>query len=131
MVPRWKMSRRYTRRDLPLPYDKSCHRGQVPRDGGVDLRAREGRATLQPPPGRGLRRPQLRKVRKALAGRYYKLLSGQCRDRVSPQSDKENGLERVLVVRQRRAPVTAPPLHPVPGVGPAGEEDVEGDREGV
>ena len=29
-----------------------------------------------PPPGRGLRQPQLRRVRKILAGRYYQLLSG-------------------------------------------------------
>ena len=30
----------------------------------------------RPPPGRGLRRPQLRRVRKTLAGHYYQLLSG-------------------------------------------------------
>ena len=30
----------------------------------------------RPPSGRGLRRPQLRRVRKTLAGRYYQLLSG-------------------------------------------------------
>ena len=29
-----------------------------------------------PPPGRGLRRHQLRRVRKTLAGRYYQLLQG-------------------------------------------------------
>jgi hypothetical protein len=45
--------------------------------------------------------------------------------------ERGDGHERVLVVRQRRAPVAAPPLHQVPGVGPAGQEDVEGDREGV
>ena len=37
----------------------------------------------------------------------------------------------MLVVRQRRAPVAAPPFHTVPGMGPAGQEDVEGDREGA
>ena len=37
----------------------------------------------------------------------------------------------MLVVRQRRAPVAAPPFHLVPGVGSAGKEDVEGDREDV
>ena len=30
----------------------------------------------RPPPGRGLHRPQLRRVRKTLVGRYYQLLSG-------------------------------------------------------
>ena len=32
-----------------------------------------------PLPGRGLRRPQLRRVRKTLAGLYYHLLSGHAR----------------------------------------------------
>ena len=34
----------------------------------------------------------------------------------------------MLVVRQRRAPVAAPPLQTVPGVGP-GQKNVEGDKE--
>ena len=71
------------------------------------------------PSGRGLHRPQLRRVRKTLAGRYYQLLAGSCGDRVPLAADKKDGHERVLVVRQRRAPVAAS-LHPVPGVGTAG-----------
>ena len=35
------------------------------------------------------------------------------------------------MVRQRRAPIAVPPFRQVPGVGFAGREDVEGDREGV
>ena len=30
----------------------------------------------RPPPGRGIKRAQLRRARKTLAGRYYQLLSG-------------------------------------------------------
>ena len=39
--------------------------------------------------------------------------------------------ERVLVVRQRRAPAAAPPFHQVQSVGPAGKKNVESDEEGV
>ena len=77
------------------------------------------------PSGRGLRRPQLRRVRKTLAGRYYQLLPGHA----PPVAVWDDGYEGMLVVRQRRAPVATPPLHQAPGVGPAGEEDVEGNRE--
>ena len=34
------------------------------------------RRRYRPPPGNGVRRTQLRRVRKTLAGRYYRLLSG-------------------------------------------------------
>ena len=47
-----------------------------------------------------------------------------CGDRDLPPAGQEGGHERVLVC-QRRAPVAAPPLYTVPGVGPAGQEDVE------
>ena len=50
---------------------------------------------------------------------------------LKPWTDKEDGHERVLVVSYRRSLVAALPLHPVPGVGPAGQEDVESDREGL
>ena len=54
-----------------------------------------------------------------------------CGDRDPPAAVWNDGHERVLVVRQRRAPVAAPPFYQAPGVSPAGKGDVEGDREGV
>ena len=41
---------------------------------------------------------------------------------------RNDGLRRVLEVREQGGPVTAPPFHQVPGVGPAGEKNVEKDR---
>ena len=42
-----------------------------------------------------------------------------CGDRGPPSAVWDDGHERVLVVRQRRAPVTAPSFHQVQGVGKA------------
>ena len=41
----------------------------------ITAHVRSGRR-YRPPPGKGVRRTQLRRVRKTLAGRYYQLLSG-------------------------------------------------------
>ena len=41
----------------------------------ITARVRPGRR-YRPPPGKGTRRTQLRRLRKTLAGRYYQLLSG-------------------------------------------------------
>ena len=84
------------------------------------------------PSGRGLRRSQLRRLRKMLAGRYCQLLASHAATGFYPlRADKKDGHERVLGVRQWRAPVAAQPLYTVSGVGPARQEDVEGDRKGV
>ena len=42
----------------------------------ITAHVRPGRR-YRPPPGKGVRRTQLRRVRKTLAGRYYQLLSGR------------------------------------------------------
>ena len=56
---------------------------------------------------------------------------GPCGDGNLPFSLRPDGHARVLVVRQRRASVQAPPLHEVPGMATADEEAMEGDWGGL
>ena len=58
-------------------------------------------------------------------------LVGTCGDRDPPVAFRDDRHKRVLVVRQRPAPVTAPPFYQVPSVGPAAKEGAEGDKKGV
>ena len=97
----------------------------------MNLRAREGRATAQTPFGTGFAPPAAPPCEKDPRRPLLPAPVWSCSDRASSHTDKEDGNERVPVVRQRRTPDTTPPLHTVSGMGPAGKENVEGDREGV
>ena len=84
----------------------------------------------RPSSGRGLRRPA--PPCKRDPSRPLLPASGWPRgNRVPLAMSQKGGHERVLVVRQQRAPVAASSLHTVPGVSPIGQKDVEVDMEGV
>jgi hypothetical protein len=85
----------------------------------------------RPPPGRGLRRPPLRRARKTLAGRYYQLLIGACGDGDTPETVRKDRHGRVLVVYEWRAAVEASPVHAVRVVDGAEAQIVEGRGGGV
>ena len=58
-------------------YDQSLRRDQEPRDRPVDRGPCQTRAQVQPPPpGKDVRRKQLRRARKSVSGRYFQLMSG-------------------------------------------------------
>ena len=114
-----------------LPHDKSCHRGQVPRHRGVDLWTRESRAAVQAPFGARPPPPPAPRGKKDPRRPLLPAPIWPGGDRVPPPADKKDGHEQVPVVHQRRIPVATPPLHAASGMGPAGQEDVEGGREGV
>ena len=67
---------------------------------------------LQAPPGRGLRRPQLRRVRETLAGHYYERLSGHAAAGTHRFQIRDDRHERVLVVRRTDLIIV---VHHLPG----------------
>lgn len=80
--------------------------------------------------GAGLRRPQLRRVKKTLAGRYYQLLSDHAVAGDPPPVDKKRRIQASV-----GAPVGSPShdttSSPGVGRGTRRQGNVEGDREGV
>ena len=68
--PRWGLVE-----DQPPAHDQGRYREQASCDCRVGLQPHRARATIQPPPERGLRQKDLRRMRKFLAGRFYQLFS--------------------------------------------------------
>ena len=92
-------------------------RSKATRDWITD-HVRPGRR-YRPPPGKGVRRTQLRRVKKTRG------------DGNPPPPLRQDRVASLLVVCQRRAPVQASSLHEVPGVATADEEAMEAHRGGL
>ena len=87
------------------------------------------------PGGFGLRRRQLRRVPRSLAGRDNQLFVRACCDWALPARENDRPPEschgRLLEARQRQEGAAPPPLHGAQGLDPPDPEAVEDGREGL
>jgi hypothetical protein len=117
--------------DVPRAHDEGRDGGQIQGDGGVDHGHVRPETTLPTP---SWARPQTPPVEESAKDPRRALLPaavGPRGDGYPPFPLRPDGHARVLVVRQRRATVPAPPVYEVPGMATADEEAMEGCRGGL
>ena len=111
--------------DVLGPYDEGRHGGQIQGDSRVDHGPRATRTTLSTTSWEGRQAHPVETSEKDPRRALLPATVRPCGDGNSPSSLWQDGHASLLVVRQRRAPVQAPPIHEVPGMAIA---DGDGER---